>query len=346
MNTKIFAGLALALLVVGCFDGSKRKNGVAIMQVDYNGDGVINSVNTLTYRNKNGQLRKQEIDFTDENSEDQIATHTYDSNGFEVRQETVNASDGAISFAIDMTNDERGNVTVLSYDFDGDGVGDQIHYKDYSDDDDVTREAYDYNGDGVIQRERLYTFASPGQFLTRQFDDNGNGVFEYVEQAVYNVDMRRETGFLKDRNGDGTWDEEYFVTWTDNPDGTITRLVERDTDMSGSINRTDTRIMFTDDMREYAQKSFSLVRDSNNDGSPNEILTQTFNSMDQVLTYEHDYNGDGNINFRIENEYNDDGNVTALRYFNASNTLIYAMTVEYKHWRVGQVVLPSEGAGT
>jgi len=37
---------------------------------------------------------------------------------------------------------------------------------------------------------------------------------------------------------------------------------------------------------------------------------------------------------------------SALRYFNASNTLIYSITVEYKHWRVGQVVLPDEGAGT
>lgn len=343
MKNKITTVVLLALLAVGCND--QPKNAKAIMQVDYNADGEVDVVTTLTYANKNGRLKTMESDYVDPTAGDSITTYFYDRNGFEERQERANVSDGIVNYIVEKVNDDRGNVTELRYDFDADGVANQIHYFTYSADDDVLREAYDLNGDGVINRERLFTFASPGQFETRRFDDNGNGVFEYVEQVAYNTGMRRENNFLIDRNGDGTFDEEYFATWTDNPDGTVTRLLERDTDMSGSINRTDTRIMYTDDMREYFQKTLSVVRDFDNDGTPDRTETQTFNEALQILTSVQDYNADGNANFRTEYEYDDKGNVTALRYFDA-NGLIYSMNVEYKRWRIGQVELPNEGENT
>ena len=345
MKTQVMTAVGLALLFAGCNDGSK-KDSVAMVEVDWNNDGIIDQVTTLTYARKSGQLLTQEWDYTDPTAEDLIVTYEYDDNGFEVREEMTNVIDGTLVSAIDQVNDERGNVLERRHDYSGDGTINFIEYRTYSVDNDVTREAYDFNGDGVINRERLWTFASPGQFATRSFDDNGNGVFEYFETVGYEPGNRRENHFLIDRNGDGNFEEEYFASWTDNADGTVTRLLERDLDMSGSIDRTDIRVMLTDDMREYFQKTLSVVRDFDNDGTPDKLEAQTFNSRQQILTSSVDNDADGNQDSVTEYDYDEIGNLTGLRLFNAQGDLYYRMTVTYENWKIGQIELPALNANT
>jgi hypothetical protein len=340
MKIKVLAFVGLALLFAGCDDSSPARDSVAIVETDYNNDGVVDQTATLTYSSETGQLLTQERDYADPNVDDNLVTYEYDDNGFKSREATTNVTDGSIVFVLTQVNDERGNVLEAHYDYDADGIANRIDYKTYSSDNDITREAYDFNADGTIQRERLFTFASVGQFATRSFDDNGDGLFEYYETVDYEPGNRREIRFLIDRNGDRNFDEEYFATWTDNPDGTMTRLLERDTDISGSIDRTDTRIMLTDDMREYFQKTLSVVRDFDNDGTPDKLESQTFNSREQVLTSRVDNNADGNPDLVTEYDYDEIGNVTGLRYFNGGNQY-YGMTVTYEDWTIGRVELPA-----
>ena len=346
MKIQILAVVGLALLSAGCHDSSKQRDSVAVVETDFNNDGNVDQTATLTYSSETGQLLTQEWDFADPGTEDTLITYEYDDNGFKSREETTNVSDGSVVFVLTQVNDERGNVLELHYDYDADGIANQIAYKSYSSDNDITREAHDFNADGTIQRERLHTYASAGQFATRSFDDNGDGVFEYFETVDYEAGNRREIRFLIDRNGDRNFDEEYFATWTDNADGTMTRLLERDTDMSGSIDRTDTRVMLTDDMREYFQKTLSVVRDIDNDGTPDKLESQTFNSREQVLTSSVDNDADGNPDFVTEYDYDQTGNLTELRYFNAQGSQSYTMTVTYENWTIGQVELPALSSNT
>ena len=340
MKIQVLAVVGLALLFAGCDDSTVARDSVAIVETDYNNDGIVDQTATLTYSSETGQLLTQEWDYADATVEDLLVTYEYDDNGFKSREEMTNVSDDSVVFALTQVNDERGNALEVHYDYDNDGIANRIDYRTYSSDNDITREAYDFNADGTINRERLYTFASAGQFSTRSFDDNGDGLFEYYETVDYEPGNRREIRFLIDRNGDRNFDEEYFATWTDNPDGTLTRLLERDTDMSGSIDRTDTRIMLTDDMREYFQKTLSVVRDFDNDGTPDKLESQTFNSRGQILTSSVDNDADGNPDYVTEYDYDEIGNVTGLRYFNGGNQS-YAMTVTYEDWSIGQVELPA-----
>lgn len=340
MKIQLLTVVGLALLFAGCDSSSPARDSVAVVKTDYDNDGVVDQTATLTYSNETGQLLTQEWDYADPAVDDYLVTYEYDDNGFMSREETTNASDGSVVFVLTQVNDERGNVLEARYDYDADGIPNRIDYKTYSSDNDITREAYDLNADGTIQRERLFTYASAGQFATRSFDDNGDGLFEYHETVDYEPGNRREIRFLIDRNGDSNFDEEYFATWTDNADGTMTRLLERDTDISGSIDRTDTRVMLTDDMREYFDKTLSVVRDFDNDGTPDKLESQTFNSREQVLTSSVDNNADGNPEFVTEYDYDEIGNVTGLRYFNGGNQS-YGMTVTYEDWTIGRVELPA-----
>ena len=345
MKIQVSVAVGLALLFAGCNSGSK-KDSIAMVEIDWDNDGNIDQVSTLTYSRKTGQLTNQEWDYTDPAIDDILVTYEFDDNGFQSRQEQANAVDGTLIYALDQVNDERGNVLERRHDYNGDGTYNFIEYRSYSADNDVTREAYDFNGDGVIQRERLWTYASPGQFATRTFDDNGNGVFEYFETVGYEAGNVRENHFLIDRNGDGNYDEEYFASWTDNADGTITRVLERDLDMSGSIDRIDTRVMLTDDMREYFAKTLSVVRDFDNDGNPDKLEAQTFNARQQILTSSVDNNADGNPESVTEYDYDEMGNMTGYRLFNAQGDLYYRMSVTYEDWKIGQVELPTLSENT
>jgi hypothetical protein len=340
MKIQVLAAVGLTLLFAGCDDSSTVRDSVAVVETDYNNDGIVDQTATLTYSGTTGQLLTQEWDYADPTAEDVLVTYEYDENGFKSREEMANVSDDSVILVVTQINDERGNALEVRYDYDNDGIANRIDYKSYSLDDDMTREAYDFNADGTINRERLYTFASAGQFATRSFDDNGDGVYEYYETVDYEPGNRREIRFLIDRNGDRNFDEEYFASWTDNPDGTMTRFLERDTDMSGSIDRTDTRVMLTDDMREYFQKTLSVVRDFDNDGTPDKLESQTFNSREQVLTSSVDNDADGNPEFLTEYDYDEIGNLTRLRYSNIGGNQYFTITVTYEYWSLGQVDLP------
>ncbi len=228
MKIQVLAAVGLTLLFAGCDDSSTVRDSVAVVETDYNNDGIVDQTATLTYSGTTGQLLTQEWDYADPTAEDVLVTYEYDENGFKSREEMANVSDDSVILVVTQINDERGNALEVRYDYDNDGIANRIDYKSYSLDDDMTREAYDFNADGTINRERLYTFASAGQFATRSFDDNGDGVYEYYETVDYEPGNRREIRFLIDRNGDRNFDEEYFASWTAQPpDRELAQPVER-----------------------------------------------------------------------------------------------------------------------
>ena len=116
--------------------------------------------------------------------------------------------------------------------------------------------------------------------------------------------------------------------------------------MSDSIDRTDIRVMLTDDMREYFDKTLSVVRDFDNDGTPDKLEAQTFNSRQQILSSSVDNNADGTPESVTEYDYDETGNLTGLRLFNSQGDLYYRMTVSYEDWKVGQVELPALNENT
>ncbi|MEM7430669.1 MAG: hypothetical protein AAF351_01890 [Pseudomonadota bacterium] len=345
MKKQVLVVVGFAALFAGCESGSK-KDATATVEVDWNSDGLIDQVATLTYARKSGQLITQAIDYVDPSDDDITVTYDYDDNGFVMRETSATDSDDVAYFIMEMTNDERGNVIERRYDTNADGTFTYYAYFTYSADNDITREAYDFNGDGVINRERLVTYASAGQYATRNYDDNGDGVFNYFEAVSYAPGNRREILHELDRNADGSFDEQHFVTWTDNADGTITRFLERDLDLNGSIDRTDTRIMLTDDIREYLAKTVSYVRDTNNDGNPDYIELSTYNANEQILTSSGDTNGDGTPENFAEFDYDENGNLTGQRFYDAQGELTYIMNVVYKNWNIGRVELPQLSSST
>jgi hypothetical protein len=342
MKILAYSIVALALLLAGCdTDTTEIRDSYAIVEVDYNNDGIVDQTGKVIFSGITGKVALQEVDYTDANTPDVEVLYFRSIFGHLKKEETREVISGNTVFNIEYVNDESGNAIESHWDWNGDGVTDQIQYRTFNDDGDITRDAWDFDADGDLEREHLITFASPGQFATRAFDNNGDGFFEYFEQVDYGADPRRETRFRFDTNGSGSFNREFFATWTDNADGTVTRLLERDNDMNGSIDRTDTRVMLTDDMREYLTKTLSVFRDLNNDGNVDRVELNTFNAAGQVLTEAYDSNADGNPEYAYEYDYNSLGNLTEMRYLNSQGNVSYIMRVEYPQWELGQVELPS-----
>ena len=315
----------------------------AVVSVDFNGDGNPDKVSTLTFVTENQQILTQDVIQYDQATGDildtYLQTYSYDSNGF--LSQIVYAQNGMTLSTNNYTNDDRGNLLVWAPDYEADGVPNRTITREYSQANDITRELYDDNADGINERERQFTYTDPKHYDSRRYDDNGDGFFEYLEQLQFDPDNSiREVHYDIDLDGDGIFDQEYFVTWTDNTDGSATRLLERDLDLDGNIDRTDIRVILRGaDMGAFERqdKTLNYIRDLDNDGNPDYQYSATFNAQEQVLTFETDTDGDG-FNDRLhERTYTTDNNPLTYQEFDENGVPGYSVTYSYTDWTIGEI---------
>ncbi|MGI9328840.1 MAG: putative Ig domain-containing protein [Pseudomonadales bacterium] len=229
--------------------------------------------------------------------------------------------DATLASSTDFLYDNAGNLLEKRQDWNGDGVVDRYTHTVFDGNGDATQSYIETLQAGTYVRNNVatYVYGAPTRWLTRDIDYNADGRNDFHDEWQYDpLDLDREIHVDEDSlnaarepfstpggGPDGTFDREMWITWTDNPDGTVTRYLERDLDRDGDVDRTDLRIIL-------------------NGGRYSPPERQSFSTL-----YEQDLNADGTPEVRHVREFNEQDQVTLFRYEQASNSYVREETISY-----------------
>ncbi len=263
------------------------------------------------------------VDYDDEGSVDsrQSISYEHDSVGSLTRLARFNA-DATLASSSEFIYDGAGNLLEKRQDWNGDGIVDPYTHSVFDNNGDATQSYIERLQGGRYVRYNVanYIYGSPTRWLTQEIDYNADWRNDFHDEWQYDpLDPDREVHIDEDSlnparepfstpggGPDGTVDREMWITWTDNPDGTVTRLLERDLDRGGDVDRTDLRIIlnggrYSPSQRQslstlYEQASNNDVREErisyDLDGKPlQRVVTSSSNQPenDSVSTYTAEY---------------------------------------------------------
>ncbi len=236
-------------------------------------------------------------------TETEIATHTYDANGYEIK-------------------------TVIGVDLDGNLAlnAKEIKY--------TIRYTYDKNGkklstswsksNGLITSMETYTYDSNGNVLSTSYDNNGDKKADDIETYTYDNNGNK-LSYKHDFDADGEVDMVYSYTYDSkgnelsvsigNIDGSVNMVAFYTYDGNTCIGKEDQN---GDGMADYIQtwiyddngNKLSYSKDSNGDNKADNIKTYTYDKGGNILTESEDATGDGDVD-----------NVTTYAYDSAGNML-------------------------
>lgn len=305
----------------------------------------------MTYYNQDGSVDER----TNLNYE-------YDANGYLSAITYADEAD-VTTRRIEYDNDAAGNTTEQRDDWTGDSVVNRSTYKTFDTNGDVTHSYVETRqNDGSYNREHdtTLTYGSPTRFTTRTIDYNADGVVDFYDEWQYDPNNpNREIHIDEDslnaadepynlNNGgpDGIFDREMWVTWTDHPDGTVTRWLERDLDRDGDVDRTDLRVILNGgDYAPFDRRQFSTLyeQDTNADGTPELRRVREFNSADQVTLYRIEQAANNYVNeetFTYDTEGKPMLKVTTSTSNRPENDYVSTLTAEYVDWTIGAIEMP------
>jgi len=307
--------------------------GIITSNIDRDGDGNNEAVSTLTFLNASNQIVESRTeDFS--TNEVYVYSYIYDNAGNRIREEY--SFQNELLYLTHYMHDANGNETRIERDAGADGTINQIVERTYDANGFVVLQRVDYEGDAIFDLEQtwIYSPAAPGHWTSRSNDINADGIINFYEEWQFDpVYSRRELHIDQDTDGDTIWDAEMFISWTDNADGSVTRLLQRDLDRDSIIDRTDRRVILNGgDMLPFERVRYSTLyeRDTDADGQPDYIETNTFDSSQRLTSYAQDTDGDGLVEFQTNLTYEVGGN---LIHFENSNG--YLIDVTYTDWVLG-----------
>lgn len=307
--------------------------GIITSEIDQEGDGTVDAMSTLTFINATQQITEGRYEDLTKGIVNR-RTYIYDNNGNRIAEEY--RTDDVLQNVTRYSHDSAGNITRTVRDYGADDVINHIVEREYDENGFVLVQRVDHTADGIFDVEQnwIYSTEAPGHWVTRIYDLDGDGIYDFRDDWQYDAgNPRREIHVDQDSDGDAVLDVEMCLTWTDNPDGTVTRFLERDLDRDGSIDRTDLRIILNGgEMLPTERQANSLLYESDRDGDglADVVETNTFDSEQRLLRYTSDYDGDGDLEVDYALTYNATGNLATFTNRNG-----YVVTITYQDWVIG-----------
>ena len=262
-----------------------------IFNHDFNGDGVLNSIQTNTYDTA-GNLLTVSIDNDGDGVLDyiQVRTYTYDATGNLINRSIDSDGDGVPNSIQTNTYDTAGNVLTSSYDSDGDGVPNSIHTNTYDTAGNLLTRRNDTDGDGVLNSIQTNTYDTAGNLLTRRNDTDGDGVPNFILTNTYN-----SVGNLINRSIDSDGDGVLNNIQTNTYDSVGNLLTSSyDTDGDGVLNNIQTNTY------DSAGNLLTISYENDVNGVSSSIGTYTYDELGNLIIISTDSDGDGVPN-RITN---------------------------------------------
>jgi|GEM_PF-4697894 len=306
------------------------QNSVETTSTDLDGDGIPESVETLTY-DEYGNILSSSISEDldgDGNMDELLQVNNYNEAG--------NIS--SVDFTYDYNTDgdiEISYTSVVTYDADDNIVsviangtrvdGSTFEFtRNYTYDGDGNQLTYmfnaDWNGDGTPDQSMLtnYSYDADGQ-MTDQTIDNLNadgaelidGVAEETYTYTYDADGNMATlYFVQDTDSDGNADaiQDRAYTYTSfGETETMTIAYDWDGDEEVDVNYTFSYTYNADNQVERFERVWIYVLEMYQAYNGFEVTTYSYNENGDLLMTEFDGENDGEIDTTYTNTYNEDG---------------------------------------
>lgn len=211
---------------------------------------------------------------------------------------TVSEDAGVLAEIAEYEYDGNGNLIKESYDYNADGMPDEVY--EYNSDGNITNEYYEYDADGVIDETYKYEYDANGNEIKSLADYDNDGTPDRISTYEYDSNGNRTRRSI-DKDGDGSLDEVYEYKYDDNgnrlkesydkeADGTPDRIYESEYDSNGNqIKRSS---------------------DRNADGNPEQVNTYEYDDNGNRIKQSRDDDNDGTPEQVDTYEYDDNGNLT------------------------------------
>ena len=296
---------------------------------DRDGDGIWDSTAIHTFSNLTGLLMS--VEYVDNYRYE----FTYDSNGFLIRRIQVSAS-GALMSTRDIINTPTGLAATVREDTNGDGSVNRTSRYGYSVDGDLALVIEDEDiTDGVDDYQEVYFYHLPTHLQSFGRDQGADG-YEFSRVWTYpDPNSNRES--LVTTYADTTVTQLVDVTWTDNPDGTVTRTAARDLDADGSIDDYEEQTIIRAGLSgpERIRLMTEVALDRGNDGFVDARTERSFTELDQLQMQRRDLEGDGIWNVTVTKTFNTDDNVERVET-EVDGNIVQVQRITYENWYLGR----------
>lgn len=207
---------------------------------------------------------------------------TFDEAGNPIQVDTRAGTDGAFTSHTTRTYNDNGDILTEDYDQDGDESIDLKIARTYDDATGlVTLHEVDRGADGTVDRRITYTYEmGPGEVPTTRtadIDEDADGTTDSRTLTTYRTDGLEERS-EHDEDLDGTADD--VTTYTYDDDG---KLISQLRD--NAAPREDTLDTFTYDS-EGRRATWTV--DRGNNGTPDIIITYTYNAFGHLSVFDAD----------------------------------------------------------
>lgn len=282
-------------------DGNKTKE-----TVDMNGDGMLNRIIEWAF-DENGHLISNTNDSNADGVPDYIFSAEYDGDYLHAQKYDYDGNgivDNIIYFSYAQVLAEARSlctlpgypVTGIGEDTNADGHVDKFTYMIYDDMHRTVQVQYDHNGDGVLDARDYKSYDANGNLVMSYSDSHNNGVQSNIRRYVYDSDNNKILE-THDSDGDGAIDWKEGFTYDTNGNNT---LIVIDSDNDGTAN---SRTIFTYD--ENGNR-LSTQRDNNGDGLVDYAYYYTFDAHGNLLSSAYDSAPlDGQMAFIYHYEYDE-----------------------------------------
>lgn len=262
---------------------------------------------TISYGNqaptKEGYRLTKEI--YKNSTETEIATHAYDTNGYEIKTVVGVDLNGDLALSAKeikhmtrYTYDKNGKKLSESW-FKSNGLIDSITTYKYDTNGNMISKSYDSDADKKANDIETYTYDENGNKLSYRHDFDADGEVDMVYSYTY--DSKGNELSVSISNIDGSVNMVTFYNY----DGNV-RIGKEDQNGDGVADSTQTWIY------DDNGNKLSYSHDSNCDNKADNIKTYTYDKSGNMLTESEDAAGDGEVNSVTTYAYDSNGNMLSI----------------------------------